>query len=169
MSRKVPLSGKAVCPPIELVSYSGTVVRFHKPMRINRPFESHVRGLEQIVHDTAVEVYGRPPSTIVHLGAFYCRRISTWPYLVSEHGLGNAIDIGGVRFDRLAAGSWPEAPSRWRQQFSVGMSQHWKDDGKNPEHARFLRLVARRLIEREGLFRVILGPAHPNHANHLHL
>lgn len=169
MSRKVPLSGTAFCPPIELVTYAGTVVPFHKPLRITPPFLDHVKRFERIIYDAAIEVYGRPPSRIEHFGAFYCRRISTWPYLVSEHGLGNAIDIGGVRFDRLAAGEWPDAPSRWRARFSVGMSRHWNGTGKDREHARFLRLVAQRAIDQDGLFRVILGPAHPNHADHLHL
>lgn len=152
-----------------LTSYRGSVLRFHKPLRINDAFVAHVREFEQIVYDTAVEVYGRPPTRIRHFGSYYCRRISTWPYLVSEHGLGNAIDIGGFEFARLRTGKQTDVPARWRRSFKVTLSRHWNATGKNADHARFLRLLATRIIERDGLFRVILGPGHPNHHDHFHL
>lgn len=169
VSRKIPITGKAYCPPIELVDYRGAIVRFHKPLRINTAFREHVREFEQIVRDTAMEVYGRPPTKIRHFGSFYCRRISTWPYLVSEHGLGNAVDIGGFDFSRLGPDEFPEVQKRWRKAFSIRMARHWRAKGKEGEHSRFLQLLARRIIDRPGLFRVILGPAHPNHNDHLHL
>lgn len=169
VSRKIPLSGKAFCPPIDLVDYRGSVVPFHKPLRIAEPFRAHVRTLEEIARDTAIEIYGRPPTRIRHFGSYYCRRISTWPYLVSEHGMGNALDIGGFDFARLKRDDHPDATGRWRKSFSVRMSRHWRATGKDADHARFLRLFARRVIDREGLFRVVLGPAHPGHQDHLHL
>ena len=159
-------------------------MRFHRPLRVNAPFRKRVQALEVIVSDTAIEIYGRPPSRIRHLGAFYCRRISTWPYLVSEHGLGNAIDIAGFSFDRLSGDEQPTVPAQWRKRFEVRMTKHWNATGSNAPHSRFLQLLARRLIDadveaeadatqdghgRESLFRVILGPAQPNHDDHLHL
>lgn len=169
VSRKIPLSGKAFCPAIDLMDYRGSVIPFHKPLRIVEPFRAHVEILEEIARDTAIEVYGRPPTRIRHFGSYYCRRISTWPYLVSEHGMGNALDIGGFDFARLKKSDYPDAPRRWRKSFSVRMSRHWRATGKNAEHSRFLRLFARRVIDRPGLFRVVLGPAHPGHNDHLHL
>lgn len=35
-------------------------------------------------------------------------------------------------------------------------------------HAKFLRLVAERVIERKDLFRVVLGPSYPGHQGHFH-
>ena len=168
MSRKVPISGSARCPAIDLVEYSGTEVRFHKPLRIAEPFRAHVRAFEAIVRDAAIEVYGRPPTRIRHFGSFYCRRISTWPYLISEHGMGNALDVGGFDFSRLKKGQYPDVQKRFRRSFQVRVSRHWHASGKDAAHARFLRLVARRAIDRAGLFRVILGPAHPGHKDHFH-
>ena len=169
VSRKIPITGRASCPPIDLIRYSGSIVRFHKSLRIAEPFRDHVRDFEQIVHDTAIEVYGRPPTHNRHYGSYFCRRISTWPYLVSEHGMGNAVDIGGFYFARLRKGEFPDARRRYRKKFSITVSRHWRGTGADADHARFLRLVARRAIERAGLFRVILGPAHPGHDDHLHL
>ncbi len=169
VSRKVPITGKAQCPPVALVRYQGDVVPFHTPLRINASFRDHVRDFERVVQEAATEVYGRPPTRIRHLGSYYCRRISTWPYLVSEHGLGNALDIGGFDFARVPAGKSPHLPRRFRKAFRVRVARHWNGRGRDAVHARFLRLLARRVIDREGLFRIILGPGHPNHQDHFHL
>ncbi len=168
-SRKVPMTGKVVCPPVNLVHYSGKVVPFHKTARINEHFVDHLRRFEEIVSETAIEVYGRAPSRITRMGSFYCRRIRAWPYLISEHGLGNAVDVGGFDFSRVNGEAALDVPSRWRKKFSVTMSKHWQARSESDaEHQRFLHLLANRVINEEDLFRVILGPADPKHKDHFH-
>jgi hypothetical protein len=167
-SRKVPMTGKVVCPPVGLVNYSGDVVAFHKPARINEHFAQHLRRFEEIVRDTALEIYGRAPSRITRMGSFYCRRIRAWPYLISEHGLGNAVDVGGFEFSRVA-GEAAGVPAQWRRAFEVTMSKHWRaGTERDADHQKFLHLLAKRVIDEENLFRVILGPADPKHKDHFH-
>jgi hypothetical protein len=70
---------------------------------------------------------------------------------LSEHSLGNAIDILGVDF----------------ATFQVRVKRHWHARGKEAIHARFLRTLARRVIA-DGRFRVVLGPSHRDHGDHFH-
>jgi hypothetical protein len=160
------MHGKVECPPVELVSYPGKVVPFHKPIRVNTDFLAHVQRFEDIVHATAIEFYGRPPTAMRHYGSYYCRRIRTWPYLISEHGLGNALDVGGFEFARLKRGDAEHIDPKWRGRFAVSMGKNWKEQGS--VHQQFLHELARRTIAKEGLFRVILGPADPKHHDHFH-
>ena len=168
-SRKVAMSGKVVCPPVPLVHYKGEVIAFDKPARVFEGFAPHLTRFEEIARDTAIEVYGRAPSKVKTYGSFYCRRIRTWGYLISEHGLGNALDVAGFRFKRLPRGQRADVPKEWRGRFDVSMSRHWNGKkGRDATHRRFLRLLAKRVIAEEGLFRVILGPADPKHKDHFH-
>ena len=116
--------------------------------------------------------YGRAPRTLVHLGTHNCRRMRRYPDWVSEHALGNAIDLAGFDFGPLARGaSLPEGlPRALRRGFSVRLEQHWNAArGAGAVHRRFLRVLAAKLIERRDLFHVVLGPAWPGHHNHFHL
>jgi hypothetical protein len=168
-SRKVPMSGKLVCPPVQLVLYEGELIAYDKPARVYVDFAEHLQRFEVIVRDTAVEIYGRAPTKIRTYGSFYCRRIRTWGYLVSEHGLGNALDVSGFDFGKLKNAEASSVPPRWRRPFAVSMSKHWRARSKDDAtHRKFLRLLAQRVIDDEDLFRVILGPADPKHQDHFH-
>ena len=96
------------------------------------------------------------------------RRYPTW---VSEHALGNAIDIAGFDFGPLprTAKAPSELARRWRGAFEVRLERHWNATGTSAVHAEFLRALARELIARPDLFSVVLGPAWPGHHNHFHL
>jgi hypothetical protein len=76
---------------------------------------------------------------------------------LSEHALGNAIDISGFRFEALDG-----APA-----FEVRVDLHWRASGDEARHSRFLHALTETLLER-GVFRTLLGPAHPDHADHFH-
>lgn len=101
LERTVDPAGKIQCPKVELVHYPGDVVHYASPLRVNPDFRARLRLFEQVVRETATEIYGRPPRQITHLGSFNCRRIRKWPEYLSEHGLGNAIDISGFDFPPL--------------------------------------------------------------------
>ena len=160
------------CGQHELVVYRGTQLKLSKPARVHPAFAPKIAELERLVAEVALPIYGRAPRTLVHLGTHQCRRMRLYPDWVSEHALGNAIDVAGFDFGPLPkAGAAPEAlPRSLKRGFSVRLDQHWNARrGAGATHSEFLRALARKLIDRPDLFRVVLGPAWPGHHNHFHL
>jgi hypothetical protein len=169
VSREVPERGRFKCPDVELVRYRGDVIRYHKPLKIYKEFQPRLTRFEEIVRDTATEVYGRPPTRIRHLGSYYCRRIRLWPTYISEHGLGNALDVEGFDFEWVSKKKAPGTEARLRQRMNVRILDHWNATrGVGAVHSRFLHVLAERVIAERPLFRVMLGPAEPGHQNHFH-
>jgi len=168
-NREVPTHGKLRCDRDVLVRHAGDAVRYHSKVTVHPAFRDRLRRFEAIVASVAIEIYGRAPRRIVHLGTFNCRRIRSYPTLMSEHALGNAIDVAGFDFGPLPrGGAGPDGLSRrHRRGFKVRMKRHWDATGRNARHARFLRTLARRVIAAD-IFRVLLGPAWPGHDNHFH-
>jgi hypothetical protein len=127
------------------------------PARVAAPFRERLRELEQVVQERSLEIYGRLPSAILVAASYDCRSVSGKNRRLSEHALGNAIDIRGFRFDALDGA----AP------FEVHIDRHWQASGDEAHHRRFLHAVTDSLLGRE-VFRTLLGPAHPDHADHFH-
>ena len=161
------------CTGQQLVVYRGTTIKMSKPALVHPAFAPKIAELEQIVAEVALPLYGRAPRTLVHLGTHNCRRMRLYPDWVSEHALGNAIDVAGFDFGPLPKQDVaPEAlPRSLKRGFSVRLDQHWKAQRSavGSMHSAFLRALALRLIDRPDLFRVVLGPAWPGHHNHFHL
>jgi hypothetical protein len=171
VSRQVDPKGKLKCPELDIVRYKGDTVRYHKPVRVFTEFRDRLRLFEAIVEQTAIEVYGRAPRRIKHLGTYNCRRIRRYPDFLSEHALGNAIDVEGFDFGPARGKAERKAAPhrRLRRGFKVRVETHWdKTKGVDAIHAEFLRKLTDRLIERDDIFRVLLGPAFPGHHNHFH-
>lgn len=171
VSRTVPPRGKLQCPDVEIVRYRGDVIRYHKPVRVYVGFAERLRRFEEVVRDVAIEVYGRAPRRIRHIGTYNCRRIRKWPTFLSEHALGNGIDIMGFDFGRARGrAERKRAPrKRLRRAFRVRVLRHWQAKrGVAKIHAEFLRRLTEKLVAREDIFRVLLGPAYPGHKNHFH-
>ena len=172
LSRTVPERGRVRCPKVPMVRYRGDVVRFSKPVTVFEGFAPRLRRFEEVVRDTAIEVYGRAPRRIRHLGTFNCRRIRGYPTWISEHGLGNGIDIAAFQFPALpkAARAASQLPRALRRHFTVSVLKHWDGRGAAGRvHARFLKTLVRRLVARgDGVFHTLLGPGYPGHANHFH-
>ena len=171
VSRIVPARGKVKCPKLELVRYEGETVRYHKPVKVHPLFQERLRRFEEVVRDAAIEVYGRPPTKIKHIGTYNCRRIRAYPDFLSEHALGNGIDVAGFDFGRLPRGETlpDDLPASLKKGFRVRVEKDWGATSRTGRiHARFLRLLSRRLIARDDIFRVLLGPGFPGHHNHFH-
>lgn len=168
LERTIAPTGKMRCPSLEMTRYKGATLRFHKPVYIYKHFRAPLEELESIVMEVAIEIFGRPPRRIVHLGTYNCRRIRRIPDLLSEHALGNAIDIEGFDFGPATTRQErASAPTRrLRRAFKVRVDQHWDKRGFEL-HAEFLRRFTEVLLERD-VFRVYLGPAFPGHADHFH-
>ncbi len=171
LSRKVAPRGRVQCPTVKLEIYRGKHIRYRTAAKIYVGFRERLERFEKVAHDLAVEIYGRAPQRLVHMGTYNCRRISAYPDWISEHGLGNAIDLEGFNFaalprkEKLPAG----LPKALRHAFHVRVLNHYKAKrGVAKIHARFLRELARRLIARKDIFRVLLGPGYPGHHNHFH-
>lgn len=169
--RTVEAEGRIRCPDVDLVTFRGDRIRYSSPVRVFVGFRDRLRLFEQVVVDVATEVYGRPPRTLRHLGTYNCRRIRLWATYLSEHGLGNAVDVAGFDFGPLPRNeSLPsDLPKSLRKRFQVRLDPHWEgQEGAAAVHARFLRTLADRLVARHDIFRVLLGPAYPGHKDHFH-
>jgi hypothetical protein len=166
-SRTVKSSGKLTCPSKGLVRYSGTVVRLDRAALVHEAFTERMRRFETILREVAIEHYGRAPLRMRHLGTLACRRIRGYPTWLSEHALGNAIDIAGFDFPaagkalRTSGGKFPA------QAFRVSVLDHWQPNPTTRD-GKFLHALAKRLVDSPEVFRVLLGPAYPGHKNHFH-
>lgn len=171
VDRRVAARGPLICPEKALVQYRGDGLTYNKPLRIVPAFRERLELFEAVVAETAIEFYGRAPRKLDQLGSFACRRIRTYPEWLSEHAMGNAVDIAGFIFPPATAkqAKAKALPPALRRGFTVTVLQHWQVKRTQEQiHSRFLQTLAARLIERTDIFRVLLGPAYPGHKNHFH-
>jgi hypothetical protein len=160
------------CDRTGLASYRGTAVRYSGAVLVNPAFQERLARFEGVVAEAAREVYGREPRRIRHLGAFSCRSTRNRSRLVSEHALGNALDVVGFDFGPATKATplAPGLPAPLRHPFEVRVARHWgKESGIPAVHARFLELLTERLRARADIFRSMFGPGHGGHDDHLHL
>lgn len=172
-SRRVPEEGPLECPELDLVRHRGGEISYGRGVRVAPAFREKLERFEQIAAEVGEEVLLRPPESVRHFGAFVCRRVRGRPYRMSEHGLGNGIDVSGFRFGPAPREARDRLPRRLWWRTTVSVLDHWAaaDDETKDEadvlRSRFLRELTRRLAE-EDVFRGMLGPAHPRHRNHFH-
>ena len=157
------------CPQVQLMTYAGDVVPYHRPLKVNPFFRERLQHFEAVVQAVALKEYGRPPVAIRHFGAYVCRRIRG-RHKLSEHSLGNAIDVSGFEFGpALDHAQRHGLPQPLMEGFKVSLLKHWGQQGEvEGRHAAFLRQVARELAKRPDIFRGMLGPGAPGHDDHFH-
>ncbi|MFO0751188.1 MAG: extensin family protein [Myxococcota bacterium] len=167
IARTVSPTGRMRCPEIALVWHEGGAIRWASALRVNAEFDKRLSLFEDVVKTVAERVLGRAPKKLTHLGSFNCRRIARYPDLLSEHGLGNAVDVAGFVFPALSreAKKTSKLPKRWQGGVTVTVLGDWTDDTPGGE---FLRALTAELEQRPDIFRVMLGPAYPGHKNHFH-
>jgi hypothetical protein len=163
---------RLACEPKSLVRYAGTHLKYQSAVQVNPAFRARLARFEEVVLEVAKDVYGRAPRRVLHFGTYSCRSSRNRAYRVSEHALGNAIDVAGFDFgaatkrDPLAVG----LPRSLSGAFQVRIAKHWSDQ-RTPAaatHARFLYELSARLGERDDVFRVMIGPSRPDHSDHFH-
>lgn len=162
------------CDARALVNYSGTTVKYRGSLRVNPAFRERLARFEALVQTVAREVYGREPKRITHFGSYSCRPTRNHTRRLSEHALGNALDLTGFDFGPVSKREpLPEGlPEALRRGFHVRVATHWSPSKPNAAaavHSRFLRELAERSRDRDDLFRVMIGPSRADHADHLHL
>jgi hypothetical protein len=164
---------KPSCDARSLVSYSGTTIRYAGSVLVREPFRERLRRFEQVVADAAEEIYGRPPRRLLHYGTYSCRSTRNRSRLLSEHALGNAIDVAGFDFGPLPKRRSlpPGLEPSLRGSFRVSVARHWsaRPGAVEQTHQRFLRVLGARLRARTDIFRSMYGPDHGGHDDHLHL
>jgi len=171
IERIIDTGARIECNSSGLVNHRGQVLPYQGPVRVDPAFRERLVRFEQVVLDVATEVYGRPPSRVRHFGAYVCRSTRNRSYRMSEHALGNAIDIAGFDFSPakkhqpLALG----LPRALRGPFQIRVARHWRpaSDGA-AVHARFVHELAERLGDRSDVFRGMIGPSRSDHSDHFH-
>ncbi len=166
---------RVTCDQKSMIQYRGTTLRYAGPLLIDPAFQARLERFERVAAEAARDVYGREPKLIRHYGAFSCRSTRNRKHRVSEHALGNALDLVGFDFgpaskaQALAEGM----PKQLRWAFQVRVARHWRPvaaSGAVGElHARFLATLTDRLRQRDDIFRSMFGPGHGGHDDHLHL
>jgi hypothetical protein len=131
------------------VRVSRVAVALNHPAVMSCALASRLDDFERdVVQPAARAELGRRVVRINQMGSFSCRRVNGRSRL-SQHALGQAIDIGGFR---LSDGT------------TVSVEHDWNEPG--PKRL-FLRHLARRAC---GYFSVVLTPdSNADHYNHLHL
>lgn len=170
VSRDVP-PGSTRCPKFETKRYLGTSIHYSSPIFVHAAFVEKLVAFEALVRQIAIEVYGRAPTLLHHLGGMLCETVDGQRRF-GEHAFGNAIDV-----DKFTFGPASEAeplvsglPAPLAKGFEVALSWHFfskTDVGR--VHARFLNRLALKLMADRTLFRTVLGPGYGDHWNHFHL
>jgi hypothetical protein len=173
IERRLEPGEKVPCDPKAMVRYTGTHLRYAGPLLVSAHFKERLVRFEAVAASVAREIYGREPQRIRHFGAYSCRATRNRKHVVSEHALGNAVDVVGFDFGSATkATPLPdELPRALRHPFQVNVARHWATDkgGAAAIHARFLAELTARLREHPDIFRSMFGPGHGGHDDHLHL
>lgn len=173
IERILDTGARIECNASGLVNHRGELVPYQGAARVAPAFRERLVRFEQLLIEVATEVYGRAPARVRHLGAYVCRSTRNRSYRMSEHALGNAIDVAGFDFARakkqqpLASG----LPRELRGAFQIRVARHWNARTDSPiaaVHARFLHELADRLSDRSDIFRGMIGPSRSDHSDHFH-
>jgi hypothetical protein len=153
-----------------MVRYRSPTLRTSSSVIVDPAFATRLPDLERVVREVSIERYGRAPRRMLTVGGFVCRSIRGRPERISEHALGNALDVSGFELGPLPRGASapPDLPRALRRPFTVTLDHDWiRDTEIGRVHGAFLRALIARLV-RDDVFRVIYGPAHPGHRGHFH-
>jgi hypothetical protein len=169
IARRLDANTAVTCDASALQKYKGTNLAYAGSVLVDPAFVARLTRFEAIVNEVAIQIYGRTPSKLVHAGAYACRKSRNRATRLSEHALGNALDIVGFSFAGATKAQRGAAPKAAQGAFKVTVSRHWDAERSDASrlHRQFLRTVAERVVEAD-VFRVALGPSHPGHADHLH-
>jgi len=169
VTRDIP-EGPFRCPKFETKRYLGTNIRYSSPIFVHAAFAEKLVVFDALVRKIGVEVYGRAPTELHHLGGTHCEVTASRHF--GEHAFGNAIDVDRFVFAALGPGEkLPEGmPAALAKEQTVALSWHYFSTSEvGKYHARFLNRLAIALKNDGTLFRTVLGPGYGDHWNHFHL
>ena len=134
------------------VSRGPSGLQYRPPIRVSCTFARALPAVERVLQETATELLGEPIEVARTMGSYGCRTIQSTrsPGRLSEHAVGNAIDVG----------EW------WTRRVKAVVVRDFR--GAGPEGA-FLRALAERL-RASGTLERLLDPDYDlAHRNHFHL
>ena len=148
------IDGPGICGlnnPYYVTAFANGTVRVKSRVTLGCPMIATMdRWLKEVVQPAAMARFGQPVTQISTMGSYGCRRRNHRPGAkLSEHGFGNALDIGSLTIgaDR-----------------KLKIIKHWRR-GDDQERA-FLRETHAGACR---YFRTVLGPGSDrHHENHLH-
>lgn len=183
VSRQAPAADQpAPCRPELLRFHRGEGPRWEPPLTLAAPFQERVARFEALAAEVGKRVYGRAPTRVLNAGAYACRAVEHRQQRLSEHALGNAVDVTGFRFPALAPtsksspGTAPvplALPRPLERAFTITVARDYPEstateDAVALKHRDFFEQLAAALRQ-AAIFRGMLGPADPRHRTHLHL
>jgi hypothetical protein len=169
LRRSAKQGGTVSCPKLELHKFQGKQLQFLPAAKVVEPFRERLLELERVVSEVSLKVYERKPSAILVAASYGCRSVRGKQRRLSEHALGNAIDIAGFRFSPVTGSKSRGMSAALAGGFDVRVDKDWRGRGTalRRRHSRFLHELTATLVERD-IFRTLLGPAHRDHADHFH-
>jgi hypothetical protein len=159
--------GHLDCPDVEIKRYRGETIRYRRTVWVHPEFRKRLERFEEIAARVGEEVYGRAPDRLFQRGTFNCRVIRHRRYRLSEHALGNAIDLIALGFPPLPREERDDAVLGRR--FRITVEDDWDGSG---EEGRLHVIFFRRLVQelrKEFVFRGMIVPPAAGHHDHLHL
>lgn len=138
-----------------LLTVGPTGVGYSPPLRVDCSLALRLAEIEAILHEEAERAFEQNVIRVGTRGSYNCRgvvgRLRGWSGGISEHGLGNAVDVAHVD---LASGK------------RVSVLAHYPDGSK--AEGKMLRAVVRRIWEEADMR--ALGPEFDRaHRDHLHV
>lgn len=133
-----------------------TGITYSGPLMIDCSLALTLPAVEKVIQEEAVKHLGSPIVKITTLGSYSCRNVRGWKERISQHALGNAMD--------LAAFS-PKVGT------AASVQRDYVTYGEEPKTVRghFLRAVYRRLWSEAGVTRVLGPDWDASHRDHFHV
>lgn len=139
-----------------IVTKGPTGITYAGPLMIDCSLALALPAVEKVIQEEAVKHLGEPITRITTLGSYSCRSVRGWRERISQHGLGNAMDMAAFSTKRGDKASV-------QRDYQIGVEEPEKPRGK------FLRAIYGRLWREGGVTRV-LGPEwDAAHRDHFHL
>jgi hypothetical protein len=133
-----------------------TGITYAGPLMIDCSLALALPAVEKVIQEEAVKHLGEPITRITTLGSYSCRSVRGWRERISQHALGNAMDMA-------AFSTKGGAKASVMRDYEVGV------EAPSTPRGRFLRAIYGRLWSEGGVTRV-LGPEwDAAHRDHFHL
>jgi hypothetical protein len=139
-----------------IVTKGPTGITYSGPLFVDCSLALQLPAIEKVIQEEAVKHLGSPIKRVTTLGSYSCRSIRGWNARISQHALGNAMDMAAFTPERGQAASV-------MRDYKPGVAEQPTVRGK------FLRAIYGRLWSEGGVTRV-LGPEwDASHRDHFHL
>jgi hypothetical protein len=139
-----------------IVTKGPTGITYSGPLMIDCSLALSLTSVEKVIQEEAMRHLGQPITRVTTLGSYSCRSVRGWKERISQHAIGNAMDMASFTPKKGQAASV-------MRDYQVGVEQPTTPRG------RFLRAIYGRLWSEGGVTRV-LGPEwDAAHRDHFHL